>query len=42
MFLEKLKYYLEKIKDVNLCPGKDMAFIRFKHRCLAEFAKEAM
>ena len=25
-----------------MCPGKDMAFVRYKHRCWAEFAKEAM
>lgn len=30
------------IEDINLLNGKGVAFIRFAHRCMAEFAKEAM
>jgi len=30
------------IEDINLLHGKGVAFIRFLHRCMAEFAKEAM
>lgn len=30
------------IEDINLLQGKGIAFIRFAHRCMAEFAKEAM
>lgn len=31
-----------EIEDINLLQGKGIAFIRFSHRCMAEFAKEAM
>lgn len=31
-----------EIEDINLIEGKGMAFIRYSHRCMAEFAKEAM
>lgn len=30
------------IEDINLLNGKGVAFIRYAHRCMAEFAKEAM
>lgn len=30
------------IEDINLLQGKGVAFIRYSHRCNAEFAKEAM
>ena len=30
------------IEDINLLHGKGVAFIRYSHRCMAEFAKEAM
>ena len=31
-----------EIEDINLVVNKNVAFIRYKHRCFAEFAKEAM
>lgn len=31
-----------EIEDLLLLPGKGEAFVRYKHRCIAEFAKEAM
>lgn len=31
-----------EIEDINLVPNKGIAFIRYAHRCMAEFAKEAM
>lgn len=31
-----------EIEDINLVPNKGIAFIRYSHRCMAEFAKEAM
>jgi len=31
-----------EIEDINIQPGKGVAFIRFSHRCIAEFAKVAM
>jgi len=31
-----------EIEDINLMPGKGLAFVRYAHRCLAEIAKEAM
>jgi len=31
-----------EIEDINILPNRSYAFIRFKHRCMAEFAKEAM
>lgn len=30
------------IEDVNLVLGQGKAFIKYQHRCMAEFAKEAM
>ena len=30
------------IEDINLLNGKGVSFIRYAHRCMAEFAKEAM
>lgn len=30
------------IEDINIKPTKAWAFIRFIHRCFAEFCKEAM
>jgi len=30
------------IEDISLLPNKTFAFIRYKHRCMAELAKEAM
>jgi len=30
------------IEDIHLLPNKGVIFIRYKHRCMAEFAKEAM
>lgn len=30
------------IEDVNILPHKGYAFIKYAHRCMAEFAKEAM
>ena len=30
------------IEDINILPNRGLAFIRFKHRCMAEFAKAAM
>ena len=31
-----------EIEDVKVMVAKGHAFVRFKHRCMAEFAKEAM
>lgn len=31
-----------EVEDLNLVLGKSMAFIRYKHRCMAELAKEAL
>lgn len=31
-----------EIEDVRVIVAKGYAFVRFKHRCMAEFAKEAM
>ena len=31
-----------EIEDINLHPGKGLAYIRYSHRCMAEFAKIAM
>lgn len=31
-----------EIEDITIKPGKGFAFIRFTHRCFAEFAKECM
>lgn len=31
-----------ELEDIKLLPNKGLAFVRFKHRCMAEFAKEAM
>ena len=31
-----------EIEDINLLQGKGIAFIRYAHRCMAEFAKESM
>ncbi|CAD8140610.1 unnamed protein product [Paramecium pentaurelia] len=33
---------LGDIDDLNVIPAKGVSFIRYKHRCQAEFAKEAM
>lgn len=30
------------IEDINLLVGKGQAFIKYQHRCMAEFSKEAM
>jgi hypothetical protein len=30
------------IEDINLVVGKGLCFIRYQHRCMAEFSKEAM
>lgn len=30
------------IEDITIKPAKGWAFIRFAHRCMAEFAKECM
>lgn len=30
------------IESVNLHVGKGLAFVRYQHRCMSEFAKEAM
>ena len=31
-----------KIEDINYIPVKSCCYIRYEHRCFAEFAKEAM
>jgi len=31
-----------EVEDVNILPHKGYAFVKFVHRCMAEFAKEAM
>ena len=31
-----------EVEDVNILPHKGYAFIKFAHRCMAEYAKEAM
>ena len=31
-----------EIEDINLLPGRGIAFIKYSHRCFAEFAKESM
>jgi hypothetical protein len=31
-----------EVEDVNILPHKGYAFIKYVHRCMAEFAKEAM
>lgn len=33
---------LGELEDIHLIPDRCIAFIRYKHRCMAEFAKEAM
>jgi hypothetical protein len=33
---------LGEIEDINFLPNKGVAFIKYRHRCMAEFAKEAM
>lgn len=33
---------LGDIDDLNVIAAKGVSFIRYKHRCQAEFAKEAM
>lgn len=30
------------IEDINIIPGRGMSFIKFAHRCHAEFARVAM
>ena len=30
------------LEDINILPHKGFAFIKYAHRCMAEFAKEAM
>lgn len=31
-----------EVEDINILPHKGYAFIKFAHRCMAEFAKECM
>ena len=31
-----------EVEDINILPNKGYAFIKFSHRCMAEFAKECM
>lgn len=31
-----------EIEDINMLQGKGIAFIRYAHRCMSEFAREAM
>ena len=31
-----------EIEDINIIVSKGIAFVRYTHRCMAEFAKEAM
>lgn len=31
-----------EVEDINILPHKGYAFIKYMHRCMAEFAKEAM
>lgn len=31
-----------EVEDINILPHKGYAFIKYAHRCMAEFAKEAM
>jgi hypothetical protein len=31
-----------EVEDINILPHKGYAFIKYKHRCMTEFAKEAM
>lgn len=31
-----------QVDDINILPHKGYAFIKYFHRCMAEFAKEAM
>ena len=33
---------LGKVEDIHLVPERCVAFVRYAHRCMAEFAKEAM
>lgn len=31
-----------EVEDINILPNKGYAFIKYTHRCMAEFAKECM